>query len=322
MLTVVMYHYVRDLEHSRYPRIKGRTVTDFRGQLDYLARHYTVVGIPECLAALAGEAALPTNAALLTFDDGFRDHYNAVFPLLHERGIQGCFYPPAAPIAEAYVLDVHKIHFILASAEIDVVLTELLDRLEPWREAYSIADRNALLAASRQAASRFDPPEVVFVKRMLQRDLPPEVRHAITAELFRKFVTVDERAFSAELYMSEDELRTMTGAGMHVGAHGWSHAWMDTLSPGEQAADVDRALAFLQRVGGDSTGWTMAYPYGAHDASLIEVIRARGCRMAFTSQVAPAQLDPKNALQLPRLDTNDLPCDAAAPGPGASTTTA
>jgi hypothetical protein len=38
-LTIVMYHFVRDLARSRYPAIKALTVDAFRGQLDYLARH-------------------------------------------------------------------------------------------------------------------------------------------------------------------------------------------------------------------------------------------------------------------------------------------
>ena len=36
-LTVIMYHYVRDLKHSRYPDIKGLQVEEFRGQIQYLS---------------------------------------------------------------------------------------------------------------------------------------------------------------------------------------------------------------------------------------------------------------------------------------------
>ena len=37
-LTVVMYHYVRDLKHSRYPAIKGLDVSLFKGQVSFLKK--------------------------------------------------------------------------------------------------------------------------------------------------------------------------------------------------------------------------------------------------------------------------------------------
>lgn len=69
-LTIIVYHYVRDLERSRYPRIKGRRLSDFRGQLDHISRAFTVVNAEQIVAALKGFAELPDNAAWLTFDDG------------------------------------------------------------------------------------------------------------------------------------------------------------------------------------------------------------------------------------------------------------
>jgi len=33
-LTIVMYHYVRELKHSRYPEIKGLAIDDFKEQIE------------------------------------------------------------------------------------------------------------------------------------------------------------------------------------------------------------------------------------------------------------------------------------------------
>jgi len=59
--------------------------------------------------------SLPKNALLLTFDDGYMDHFEYVFPILAKLGVQGSFFPPAKAILEHSVLDVNKIHFILAT---------------------------------------------------------------------------------------------------------------------------------------------------------------------------------------------------------------
>ena len=37
-LTIVMYHYVRDLVHSRYPRIHGLQIELFREQVQFLKK--------------------------------------------------------------------------------------------------------------------------------------------------------------------------------------------------------------------------------------------------------------------------------------------
>ena len=48
-LTVVMYHYVRDLVHSRYPRIKGLQIELFREQVRFLQKHYNFVTVEQVL---------------------------------------------------------------------------------------------------------------------------------------------------------------------------------------------------------------------------------------------------------------------------------
>jgi peptidoglycan/xylan/chitin deacetylase (PgdA/CDA1 family) len=116
-LTIVMYHYVRDLALTRYPGIKGLTTNAFRAQLDDFSREYSFVGLEEVLSARQAGRSLPDNAILLTFDDGYSDHYQTVFPLLHDRGISGAFFPVAKPILEGTVLDVNKVHFVLSATE-------------------------------------------------------------------------------------------------------------------------------------------------------------------------------------------------------------
>ena len=116
IVTIVMYHYVRDLEHSRFPAIKGLSVERFCRQLDYIQTRYTPIAVEDLISALSpAKKDLPKNAILLTFDDGYSDHFANVFPLLDARGIQGCFFPPAQAVLEHKVLDVNKIQFVLAA---------------------------------------------------------------------------------------------------------------------------------------------------------------------------------------------------------------
>ena len=116
-VSVVMYHYVRNLQESKYPKIKGLDLPLFEEQLDYLQKNYSIVDIDTVIEAYENKAILPPKAVLLTFDDGYSDHYDNVFPILKKRKILGAFYPSVKAITEHSMLDVNKIHFILAAKE-------------------------------------------------------------------------------------------------------------------------------------------------------------------------------------------------------------
>src|SRR5579864_5927681 len=223
-LTVVMYHYVRDLERSRFPAIKGLSVERFCRQLDYIQARYTPITIENLLGSLGSQGEnLPPNPILLTFDDGYSDHFANVFPLLDARGIQGCFFPPAKAVLEHTVLDVNKIQFVLAVVpDAKALLERVFSSLEEFRSEYSLKTREGyLLAVSGE--HRYDTSEVIVLKRLLQRVLPEPVRTEIVRRLFAEYVTADEASFSCELYMSFEQIACLRRHGMHIGSHGYSH---------------------------------------------------------------------------------------------------
>ena len=113
-ISIVMYHYVREIKKSQYPNVKGLELEGFKRQLDYLEKNHAIISPSDFIAYIKGEIALPDNACLLTFDDGYKDHYKYVLPELLKRKISGCFFPPARPIIDKCLLDVNAIHFIIA----------------------------------------------------------------------------------------------------------------------------------------------------------------------------------------------------------------
>lgn len=312
--TIVMYHYVRELGETRFPAIRGLTTSRFRAQLAYMRRFYRFVTVNDVIKACHGGHELPPGAALLTFDDGYSDHYLNVFPILDAEGIQGVFFPPVCAVRDGRVLDVNKIHFVLASVPAPAALLhEVFAELDRLRaEGHALAP-NAELYEGLAHRGEFDPPEIIFIKRLLQRELPQTLRAEVVDALFRRHVAEDERAFARELYMSEEQLRTMHRHGMAIGSHGTEHRWMNTITAAEQRAEVESSLRFLADLGVSLDEWTMCYPYGAHDESLRTICAGLGCRAAFTTEFDLAQLAPQHALTLARLDTNHLPQAADEP---------
>ena len=127
-ITVITYHYVREIKESQFPKIKGLEFEGFKRQLDYLEKHYNLIKASQMIEYLLGGVRLPTNACLLSFDDGYKDHIKYVLPELMKRKIQGSFFPPVKSIVEREMLEVNSIQFILESCSNYEILNFQLNR--------------------------------------------------------------------------------------------------------------------------------------------------------------------------------------------------
>lgn len=225
-------------------------------------------------------------------------------PELIKRKIQGSFFPPVKSIVEREMLEVNSIQFILESCSNYEILIFQLNRcclenditksqLDKFWHLYGVA-------------SRFDTKEVMYVKNMLQHALPPETRSSIIKILFEKYVSTDSKSFAEDLYLSVDDTRKLVENDMYVGSHGYRHLWLNKESKKSQDLEIDCSLKFLADIGASTNNWIMCYPFGAYNNETLEILRGRRCAVGLTTRVDVADLDSDNALELPRLDTNDF----------------
>ncbi len=306
---IIMYHYVRDLKNSRYPNIKGLDYELFKQQIGFLKERFTIVTMEDVIEAWNSDGAmLPENAALLTFDDGYIDNFTTVFPVLNAYKVQGSFFIPGKSFAENVLLDVNKVHFILASADIHVLEKDVFVLLDRYRKEEPDMDipSNEELLEKYAVAGRYDNKETVFIKRILQTGIPERIRKQISSELFRAYVGVPEDKFARELYMNRDQIRCMKREGMFIGVHGYDHYWLGNLSEQEMQADIDKALEVMDEFI-DKDNWVLNYPYGSHNPNVLQYIETKGCKAGMTVEVAVADTDRYGRYELPRLNCNDFP---------------
>jgi hypothetical protein len=183
-LTIIMYHYVREIKNSAFSEIKGLEFSLFKEQLDFLSRHYNFITTEQLIQSIDGLYHLPPKAVLLTFDDGYTDHFDYVLPELVKRKIQGSFYIPAKTILDSKILDVNKIHFILAKTQnMQLLIKRSFELIETLKGAHKVESYDYYLG-KLACASRFDSAEVVFFKSLFQRELNFELRNAVLNKLF------------------------------------------------------------------------------------------------------------------------------------------
>ena len=306
MTAVIMYHYVRPIKNSKYPAIKGKELKDFECQIDSLIRDRKIITMEEFIEATSKGQRLNDNTALLTFDDGYLDHFDFVFPILKRKGIQGSFYIPTKAIFDRKALDVNKIHYILASEDntdrLVSILESILDRVE-----FPKAKLEAL-KSKYLTPNRFDNANVNYFKRMLQVGLPEDMREKICNEIFFEIINLNEEEFSNSLYMTPEQINKMANEGMHIGCHGHDHRWLASLDKETQLVDTVKCREHMNSIAPqEDHKWTFCYPYGNSNEDSIEVLRKLNCAAAFTTIPEPIAWNKNpNHLTLPRLDTNDF----------------
>lgn len=311
-VTIIMYHYIRDLKHCRYTDIKGLDISLFYEQIAYLKKHYHFITMEMLVDSIENNSSLPDKSVLLTFDDAYSDHFKYVFPFLDKNKIQGSFYPPVKAITDHTVLDVNKIHFILASeSEKSKIISEIKNELKINNKDYKLKSFSFYFEKLAKS-TRFDSADVIFIKRLLQVELEESLRKIITNNLFEKIVGIDEDSFSRELYMDVEQIKCMHRNGMHIGSHGYDHNWLGSLEQQKQRFEIEKSIEFLNLIGSGTQKWTMCYPYGSYNETTMELLTEYNCKLALTTEVNIADLQKYNKYTLPRLDTNDIPKDKDA----------
>ena len=300
-----MYHYVRDIRESKYPKIKGLETSGFIRQLDYLIDSFNIVKAEDVIDCVKQGKQLPEHSCLLTFDDGYKDHLTYVLPELLKRNIQGSFFPPVKCVVERVILDVNRIHFILASTD---NYSKLVRDVDSLCIEYGITPTELSSYKVQYAVpSRYDISDVMYVKNVLQHVLAEDIRNDITSKLFKSYVKKAEIDFADELYLSFDETKTLVDNGMYVGSHGYRHLWLDKETVESQSSEIDSSLKFLKDLGSRTEDWIMCYPYGAYNSDTLEILKDRKCVVGLTTKVGLAKISQDSGLELPRYDTNDFP---------------
>ena len=299
---VVMYHYVRESAATRFPGIRALPPPLFERQLDWLQANYAVVGVPELEAAIDRRGRLPSDAALLTFDDGFVDHYETVLPILRDRGLEGVFFMSGDTCGPSpRLLGVHKTHFLLAHLGAEsfgrAVLSECREIVPPAVVHDDVFGRDQWEEADARA-----------VKRLLNYELQFEDAELVLERLFKQHIG-DSTAFARQLYLTSDMIREMVAEGMTFGYHTQSHRMLSRLSPRDQEDELRSGVEWATMFTSQRTV-PFCYPWGGkqtYTASTLRILGEVGYSLAFNTVRRRVQLDTDDRYELPRFDTRDLP---------------
>lgn len=301
---IVMYHYVREIKKSKFSTLKGLEFEDFKKQIDYFKKNFNIISNQDFVEILKTKKIPKKKSILLTFDDGYIDHWRYVFPYLRKKKVSGCFYPPVEAIKNNKILEVNKIHFIL---EKEKNTRKILNNIFYLSKKYFNRDEDSLEISKIDTKSRYDNKETILIKRLLQNHLPKLMREKITKKLFHLILNINEKEFAKKLYINENQIKEMYNNNMSFGSHGYEHIWWNKLDYKSQSDQLNKSLNYFKKIKIFNENFSVCYPYGGFNSDTIKILKKSDLKFALTTSVGNVnKKNIKDTFKLPRYDTNDF----------------
>ncbi|MDR3542777.1 MAG: polysaccharide deacetylase family protein [Desulfocapsaceae bacterium] len=249
-LTVLMFHRVLPRESSEFMRSEREftfSIEGFCRCLDFLKHHYNVIDLDTLIDVENGRCVLPPFAALITFDDGWRDTVVHALPELQKRGLPAVLFVST------------EIPRFATSRWWQDALVEIAGSSE---YSQGLAQDLGLIPA--------DQPDFHELSSILASMAPSE-REALIV----KYIPLHgERQM-----LSSADLASLNQKQLALAAHGHTHAPLTYVR--ELSEELEASAKHIRGLGGYATA--MSLPHGDVDVRVLRSARKAGFEWIFTS---------------------------------------
>jgi peptidoglycan/xylan/chitin deacetylase (PgdA/CDA1 family) len=298
-LIVFTYHRIAEPAADLfYDPVISATPESFRAQVDWLSGSVRILTLSEAMERIASPTPWQEPAALVTFDDGYRDNFEIAAPILRDRGIPATFFLPTAFVESPRLPWWDEVACIIKQTRVR--------RLElprgPDNGGEDRAGRTPLTidmdAAPRSAAIR------AIIAAFLDETISDE-RWFLERLAERADVALDRETMARALFADWDQVRQLTGpdAGLSIGSHGQSHRKLAGLDGDSQRRELAGSKQILEdRLGREVA--VLAYPYGwpgTYTAETKALAVEAGYRAAFSSLEGIDRQDAFDPFEIRRL---------------------
>ncbi len=273
MLTVLNYHRIANPDDSNAffkPNISA-TPEMFDVQLDYLEKNFNIISVKDLVGWLNEEAELPERAALITFDDGYRDNYLHAYPALKRRWLPAVIF-----LATGYI-DNNKPFFwdLLAYAMMNTKKDYLSLRIGgtfDW-ESEQEKEENIL-------------PLVEALKNLAD----DQKKQAVDEVISLLDVAIPDNLFN-ELFLTWEQVNEMAKDGIEMGGHTVNHPILTRVPPKVAADEIVGCKLKIETATGRQVN-SFAYPNGQeedYNKKLMAFVRKTGYEVAFSLRTGPQE---------------------------------
>ena len=288
-LRILTYHRVFNVaDETNFPfdpALISASTTDFRDQIEYVAKNFSPIACADVLSALDGKTSLPRRAIVVTFDDGYTDTFVHAYPILRSLGVPATVFLSTGYVSNQKVFWFDRVSNILFHAAPGKL------QLPGLAHQITLSD----ISSRRQAAEN-----VLAYLKELPDPLRREKIEWLAATL-KILPHPDDAELSGTLTWAQ--VREMSNNGIEFGSHAISHPILTKLDDAALEFELVESRACIERQLGKIAN-VIAYPEGGPDAfddRVISAVKRAGYQLALTYIPGPNYLDHVNRFAMPRL---------------------
>lgn len=243
--------------------LKGPELDDFVTQMKYMKDNYELITFRDLqkISSSDPDELARGRRAIVTFDDGFRNNYDVVFPVLSDLGIKATIFLVADNVESGEPFWFERISYLLGTtARTRLNLESLGDRR--W-SLTGEADRKRAQAEIKSACKGLDERARGEVIEELEGELGSETR---SAEMPR-------------IVLSWKEVTEMIEYGFEFGSHTMTHPNLTTAGDRELEYELRESKDLIERRTGREV-ISFAYPSGLYDSRVRSAVMDAGYRYA------------------------------------------
>lgn len=205
---------------------KPRSIKLFEEDLDFYCKHYKPIELSELVDAIDNEKTLPQNAFFLTFDDGLKEVYTIIAPILKRKGIPATIFLNSDFIDNQALFFRYKASLIIEQLTKETINESLIKRLNDLLPNYNFKHSNLssiLLNISYQKRNDID---------------------VIAKELNYNF---SDYLQNEQPYLTTEQIKTLQSDGFTFGAHSMDHPMYKNISPEDQLNQTVTSVNLVQQ---------------------------------------------------------------------------
>ena len=282
---VLMYHSVAESKASEFVDPPNRISPElFNAQMTFLKNWRNVISMSQLIADLEAGRTPEAGTVCLTFDDGYRDNYTVVAPILRDHGLPATIY----------------------------LATEYVSRQKnQWADELFVAMHRRTLHRLRVPTLSIDAdlrhaPGFLSARRALHKALLEstfEQRHSILAAV-KNDLKPDGEALVPRLTMNWDEVRRLAEDYplIEIGGHSCSHLDLRAHCDGLAASEINGCCDDVLRETGTKPAH-FSFPYGRWAPASRDIVVNAGWRSAVGSSPEVRVTSTTDRFVIPRVET-------------------
>ena len=265
---ILYYHNICKPEDTEVNVLSPVVPLDiFIRQIDFINKSFNVISLDDCLASIKGETPMPDYSVVITFDDGYANHYKYAYPILHQRGLKATFFVSSAHIGANKLFWWDELDYMIMNssrrtidlkgekANISIPLTSMLKR----KQACHVVSRDCFMKAT-----------------LLRRaEIIDDLRNKTGVNPYEDSDFVDNFAC-----MDYHMVNEMMSSGFTFGSHSANHSILINESYDIQKKEILESTICLEAQG----PLHFSYPNGLFDARIKKILISAGFVTGLTTR--------------------------------------